>query len=365
MWPYLFLGGLILLGAVASMDRRTATQQRVSLPLISVCLLLVLFIGLRHNIGMDWNNYLGMMSKSYATDNIVDALAVTEPGYALLLWMASFTDLGIYVANFITALIIVPCIVLWARKTPEPWLALLAAYPFFILVFALSANRQSLAAAGLMAVVAFWPKLTPMQRVAAIIGCAMFHYSALVFIVFVALDFKIDPLLKSVMAIIASILTIYGLQYVGQAEYYNNLYGIERDVEIQSAGALFHIALNALPASLYFLLPRYRDRLFPTPLIKNLAFAALLTLPLALIFSTAASRINFYWTPMAMYVIAALPGVFEGKGQRLVRMTVAAAGFAVAPLWLLTANSAFAYLPYQNALAIDERMLEPDFRYKR
>lgn len=358
MLPYILIGMLIMLGALLRLDTQRAGPQRISASLLACSALLIVFIGLRHHVGMDWNNYLIMMARADYANNLLDSLRVTEPGYSLILMIASTTDLGIYVANFLSALIVVPCLVAWARRTPEPWLALLAAYPFFIMVFLMSANRQALAAACFMGVMAVWDRLNIVQRTALIFGCAMFHYSVLILLVFVALDLQLRREIKVVAVFVMSGISIYALQNLGQASYYNNTYGLNQEEVLESQGALFHVALNFIPASLYFLFPKARAILFPNALIRNMAFAAMLTLPMALVLSTAASRINFYWTPMAMYVLAALPGVIAQQSRQPVRLLASLLVLAVAPIWLLTANSAQAYIPYQNMLTADERELE-------
>lgn len=366
MWQYLAMGGLLFLPAAAAAG---ATHQRNSSSIIqplwvSAFALLVIFVGLRHNVGMDWNNYLVMMWKSQQSAGVLSQLSFVEPGYALILITADITGYGIYAANLLSAMIIFSCIFYFARKTPEPWLALVVSYPFFIMVFTMSANRQALAAGAIMVVLAHWNRWSPPIKVIGIMVCASFHYSALIFLVFVALDLPLRLPTKIVATAFLSGLALYLLVQSGNASRYQSSY-IDGAEVVESTGAVYHVLLNAAPAALYFIFPRARATLFPSAILRNLAFATLLCLPLALTFSTVASRLNFYWVPMAMYVLAAMPGSVQPEMRSIVRLAIGFTMLAVAVLWLQYANSAIAYLPYQNAIWTPEIELEYTYIFGR
>ena len=352
MLPYLLYAGLLGLGAVLRLDAQARYGGRPTPAFLAMMILLILFVGLRHNIGMDWNNYVNMM-KTVSARDWWDAVNRTEPLYAILLLIGAETQLGIYLSNLISAILCIAAIAVWARKTPEPWLAMVAAFPFFIMVFLMSANRQGLAASAIMIVFAYWYRLGTIGRVVGILICACFHFSALIFLAFVAIDLRAKAVYRAASAVLVALGSLYYLQVAESGAWYASTYGVEGGQAAQSQGALFHIILNALPASLYFLRPAWRPILFPAPILRYLAFAALITLPVGLVLSTAASRLNFYWTPMTMYVLASLPMVVATQSRALVRLMATLVVLAVAPVWLLTANSAFAYLPYQSLASIE------------
>jgi hypothetical protein len=68
-------------------------------------LVLVVFVGLRHKVGMDWNNYLLMIVKA-SDGSAMDSLRVAEPGYAILLWLSASANFGVYGANFVGAVVL-------------------------------------------------------------------------------------------------------------------------------------------------------------------------------------------------------------------------------------------------------------------
>ncbi|MEL1251546.1 EpsG family protein [Aurantiacibacter gilvus] len=353
MWPFLVFGGIFSTAATFGRPGKPSPM-----PWVAVFLLTVIFVGLRHHVGMDWNNYLRMI---YAVDISRDwsqAISVSEPFYALLLVFGNWTGGGMYMVNLVSTFVAMIGVFAFARRTREPWLALTAAMPLYIVVVAMSANRQALAAGLIMLLIAHWERLKLPVRMLCIIGIAGFHASALIFLAFVAIDLRLPRMVKLVGIAIFSLVAIYIIQQSGYGDYYSRSYGVGQSAATQSSGAIYHVAMNAIPASLYFLFPRYRQVLFPTPLLRNLAFAAMITFPLVFFASAAAGRISLYWFPVSMWVWAALPSVVVPRFRRLSRLAISGLMLAVMVVWLTMANSSSAHLPYRNALFVDPWDLE-------
>ena len=353
MWPYLAFGSLF--AAAATLGR---PQRPGMLPWAMLFIITVLFVGLRHHVGMDWNNYLRMIYSVENARSFSRIFVQAEPFYALLLAFGAWTGWGIYAVNLIATTALMTGLFALARKTPEPWLALIAALPFFIVVVSMSANRQALAAGLLMLLIANWYRFGVVGRTVFVLLCSGFHASAVLMLAFVAFDIKMPRVFKIAGIGIFSLAAIYYLQQTGFADYYDQAYGSGQTEAVQSGGAIFHIAITAVPASFYFLFPRYRDVLFPNELIRNMAFAALLTLPLAAVASAAAGRISLYWFPVSMYVWAAFPQMIDPRFRRAARLVISAVMLIMMAGWLEFANSSNAHIPYQNALFLEAWELE-------
>ena len=348
MWPFLVFGGLYAIGATLGRRGRPAP-----VPWIALFIITVLFVGLRHSVGMDWNNYLRMIYSVDTARSFEAMLFVSEPFYSLVLAVGNWTGGGVYAANLISTFLAMLGVYSFARRTPEPWLALTAAMPMFIVVVAMSANRQAVAAGLIMLLIAHWERLRLPARALCILGIAGFHASALIFLAFVAIDLRLPRMVKLVGVATFSLVAIYIIQQSGYGDYYNQSYGEGQSAATQSSGAIYHVAMNAIPASLYFLLPQYRQFLFPTPLLRNMAFAAMITLPLVFFASAAAGRISLYWFPVSMWIWASLPSVVTPRFRRLARLAISGLMLAIMVVWLTQANSSSAHLPYQNALFVD------------
>ncbi|MCB2085759.1 MAG: EpsG family protein [Sphingomonadaceae bacterium] len=349
MWPYLALGGVLTSLAIFRLR-----NQSTSFAWGIVFVLLVLFVGLRHHVGMDWSNYLRMLHDVRVSASWSEALIVAEPFYAILLAFGDWTGGGIYLVNLISTAIALGGIFRFARKTPEPWLALLAAFPFLIVVICMSANRQAIAAGIIMMAAASWYRISVVSKCLIILLAAQFHQSALLFFVFVVLELGIPIAAKVVAVAITSVAAVYFLQTTAIGDYYLQSYaGTGEGEQIEAAGAWIHVLMNALPAAFYFAMPKSRKLIFPVPLLRNLAFAAMATFPMVFIASAAAGRISIYWFPVSIYVWAALPGTLPVRQQALVRLAICALQMTTLLGWLYLANTSSAHIPYSNALFVE------------
>lgn len=348
MWPYILLASLVAMAAIIGGSRRPNILMWMLFFLI-----ITIFVGLRHKVGMDWNNYLRMIEKAARIESPDQLLTVSEPLYAILLWWGSETGYGMYAVNLVATAVFTFGLFRFARTTPEPWLALIAAMPIYVVVVAMSANRQAVACGLLMWLVADWYKVTTLRRTLWILLAAGFHFSALVFLAFVGMDLKVRPWLKVAVLAVFSAVIIYALQASGHADYYDSAYGRGQTEATQSSGAWIHVSINAVPAFFYFVFRKHRAIMFPTSLFRQLAFAAMATLPLVVFASAAAGRISLYWYPVSIWVWSSFPSIFATRSRPLARAFATFTMLVMLSSWLLYANSSYAHIPYRNALFLE------------
>lgn len=315
-------------------------------------LLVVVFVGLRHKVGMDWNNYL-LMADRVREGNLLQSFMHAEPAYATLMWVSVQSGLGVYGANFVGTAIFCYGLFRYARTTPSPWLALTAALPVLVIVVAMSANRQAVAIGVLLWLVADWHKSSVLRRVSLTLLAAMFHSSAAFFLAFVAWDVKLKPAYKLVLAVLLVFAMVWFLQFSGNADRYENSY-ISGSGENYSSGARLHVLLNGIPAMLMLLGRRLRARLFPSPLSLQMAWFSLLLIPAAFVFSAASGRMTLYLFPVSMYVFSQLPGMLASVPERAITRTMLSLVFIMMTWsWLAFGNSSRAHIPYSNVFTAD------------
>jgi hypothetical protein len=349
MVPYFLVFAPIAMMAV------TAKQHRTNLLLWSVAfLMIVVFVGLRHRVGMDWNNYLVMIQQANV-GGWLQSFSVAEPGYATLLWISGQLGWGVYGAYLIGTLVFAAGLFRYARITPYPWLALTVAMPFLVTVVAMSAARQAVAIGIILWLVAVWSKTSLLRRIFLICLASTFHFSAMGFLVLAVLDLRAAASIKLIGAVILGITVLFVLSTSGQLEYYNDSYGTGQTELTRSSGAFIHTMLNGAPAALAFLLGhQYRSALLPNPLHRQMGVIAILLVVLSLFMSTAAGRMSLYFFPVSMMVCSSLPTILsDGTQKLLVRGLVAVGMLILMSVWLLFGNSAIAYQRYQNAIFID------------
>lgn len=317
-------------------------------------ILLLAFIGFRHKVGMDWNNYLFMIAKVRGV-GLIEALSVAEPGYAVVLWLADRTGVGIYGANILTTAIFLAGVFKLCSKTPLPWVGLVVAFPVLLVVVGMSANRQAAAIGILMWLVSSWESSSLVRRVSLIVLASMFHFSAIVFLLFAALSLRAHGVVKLLTISILSVAAVLYLQASGGAEYYDQAYISGQSSLTYSPGATQHVLLNGLPAIAWLLSGRFRARLLPSSVLVGMAWLAIVLVPISFLFSTAAGRMTLYLFPVSIWILSAASVCFrDGTARAIVRTSFCAIQFAILWIWLNYANSSHSYVPYQNSLMLSE-----------
>lgn len=312
----------------------------------------VIAIGARENVGMDWNNYVAIHQKMRFY-RFSEVLFGTEAAANSLFWISRKFFSGIYTTNFIAALILVVGVLVFAARTAEPWLSVLAATPYVCIVIGMSATRQAMAIGLILAVFAFWHDFGLVRKGVMIFAASLFHTSAIFIGGFVAQDLPVHAAVRIAAGATVAAVGVYVLSqtsiYSGQLDFYAESY-LSAEGQIISPGALAHVALVAIPAALYF---GVRKRIFAvydhSGFMDMGALICLALVPAAFVFSTAASRFSVYmqFFPMIFYpVLADVMGTENNKS--IIRIGVIVFNFVFLFAWLMFANNSFAYLPYRS-----------------
>lgn len=346
MFPYFLMLGAAGLAAIAPVTRSRAIT-------LAALVSLVVFIGWRHQVGMDWNNYDSIVALTRYRD-FRDLVEVAEPGFGLLLWIARETGGGVTLINVTSALMFCLGLVAFCRRCREPFLALVVAMPYLVVAVAMSAVRQSIALGLIFFLFATWEKRTVLSRTAIVLLATTFHFSALLMLVFVVLGSRLT-LATRIITTIA--LTTVVFLIVGaapeQVDFYTESY-IAGPKTVESQGALYHVALVALPAVAYFgVRRRWWSVNGRSALMEQLGVAAMACLPGLLISSTATDRMSLYFWPFALYVCSGWPALVREKA--VFRVAAVLASGALLWVWLSYANNSHAWLPYRNVIFDESR----------
>lgn len=320
----------------------SATVQR--LVWWGVGLLFTLLIGLRYQVGADWGNYLDFYDRVLWVP-LQDAMKLNDPGYMALNWLAGLVGGEIYLVNLACGAVMMAGLVTFARRQPLPWLALLVAVPYIIIVTAMGYTRQSVALGfELLALVALMD--AKLRRFVFFIICgALFHKSAMLLL----------PL-----AFLASsrnrVWTLMWVSLTGAAmgvailfDHYEILWQNYVKDQMVSEGGPIRVAMNALPAALLLL---FRKRLMPDGEAGRLWFwmavFSLACIPLVALASTAVDRVALYFMPIQLYVFSGVHRLFDDRLFKTVAVVSVVLGYGLVQwVWLNFAIHAFAWLPYQ------------------
>lgn len=344
MWPFLAFGSWF--GVLATAGRGAHVNR---FTWYVTFLMTLLFIGLRHRVGTDWFNYIYMMGAVNAADTVSDLFGVAEPLYVILLRISIWSGFGMYLANLVTAVIAIGGIFALARRMEEPWLAMMAAIPYLVVVIGMSANRQFLAIGVIMLLIANWQRTSLLMKVVWILFAVCFHKSAAIFFTFVVFDTKLNSFYKFAFISLFSSVTIYLMDRSNSLDYYSNTY-ISGETTVESVGAMIHSSLTAIPALIFLFLPALKARAVDQPIIRYMAYGALACFILSYFFSTVGDRLSLYFFAVPMFVWASLPNIFPASSRILIRFGIVLVMNGMMAGWLLYANEAESHIPYGNAL---------------
>ena len=305
-------------------------------------------IGLRHEVGGDWSEYLEMLASYNDTSISEREYGFQDPAFILFNWLSVQTGLGIYLLNLLSAIFFSWGLLVFCRAQPRPWLAVAVAVPYLITVVAMGYTRQGVAIGIAMIGMVALGQGSIWRFVLWIALAATFHKSAVILVPLAVLaNTKRRVLTLLWVGVLGFTLFTLMLQ-----EAMSFLLGGYIEGEMQSSGAAIRIAMNALPATL-FLMFRKRFQLSPDQrsFWTWMSLSALL-LVLALKVSpssTAVDRIALYWIPLQLFVLSRLPNALGRRDGKNAVWVYAVIGYSAAVhfVWLFYADTAFAWLPYQ------------------
>ena len=342
MIPYLFMLALPAL-LVLSPFRGNNNVRRLAWGSIGV--VFTLFIGLRHQVGADWFNYL--VHYQAAVDiPFTEAVGLSDPGYYALNWLSALLGTEIYMVNLVCAAIVMTGVISFCRRQPLPWLALLVAVAYTLVVVAMGYTRQG-AAIGfeLLALVALIDGRLGRFVLFILLG-TLFHKTLMVML-------PIGFLATSknfYRTVFFGVLVCIGLSLTILAEQYATLWVNYVDNPMVSGGGPVRVAMNAVPSLICIL---FRKKLvFSTDRERRLwivmALLSLACIPLVLVASTAVDRIALYFIPLQLYVFSNFHRLFPDRMFRTVAVLAVIVGYGtVLWVWLTFGSYLFAWLPYQ------------------
>lgn len=341
MWPY-WLMFLVPAWAVLQPGRLKAGQASVMWFVVG--LLFASMMGLRYEVGGDWGNYLPLFRET-AARSFADVIERSDPGYYGLNWIVAHAGGSIYHVNLFCAAIMMWGTVIFCRRQPNPWLALLAAVPYMLVVVGMGYTRQAVALGfALVGLTALGKEQVRSFVLWVAIG-ATFHKSAVLLLPIAALAASHNRFLTAALVGVTTAL----LYYLLLADSTEALWENYVKADYQSDGGMIRVLMNVVPAVLLIM---FRRKLAPDPQERKLwlwiAVFALVCLPLVGLASTAVDRVALYLIPLQMFVFSRLPRL-ASTVQLRTPLVLGVVGYYTAVLfvWLNYAVHSQYWLPYQ------------------
>ena len=350
MLPYLAIYFFLSIKSISGSHRLS------NISYVLVLLILSLFIGFRHEIGVDWDQYLEIVDrhKDVPFSNIFNNV---EPGYMFLSWLGSNFNNGIYLVNVISAAIFSAGLLSYSRNREYPWLSLLIAFPILIVTVAMGYTRQACALGIEFFALLEQEKGRTNRAIIFILIASSFHISILPLLLF----FVKKPnknLLKIKFIVPATIIGylvffIISTKFEGAITNYYKYYLLR---EYSSMGALYRIVPTSI-ASLLFIKNRFKFQNYfgeTSNLYLKFSYVGLIFLLLIILFpsnSTFIDRFALYITPLTIFVFTSILKLKLLKINRMdFKLLMVIIYFAYTFIWLAFAIHAYAWVPYKNFL---------------
>jgi EpsG family len=306
--------------------------------------------GLRYETGGDWLTYEAMFEE-IRTDSFLYAVGRTDPLYGALDWFSAQLGLGLYFVNGTCCFLLVLGTSRAAQRMKEPWLAVLMAVPYLLIVVGMGYVRQGAAIGLILYALASLDRSRPARTLILLVMAAGFHSTAM--FTFPFFGFAIarrNRLLTLVGIALAAALYQFVL-----APRLNSFDAGYINTQYDSSGALTRVMMGVLPA--LFVLARWR-RFVAEPrarivwmLIGLANLAALVALALSPS-STAVDRVALYFSVIQLLAFGEFRDLanVSPKTVLLARLMLIAIAASVQVVWLVYAVNSQYWVPYQSVL---------------
>ena len=331
-----------------------------------IALFFIFFIGLRYNIGCDWESYVTLIEK-YLSLNILEILKYNLTGYShyedsnhyfviqeLGHVFLSIISRNIYILNLIYATIFVIPLFYFCWKLKRTYLSLLISYPYYMIVVGMGPIRQAACISILMISIIFISKKKYFSHFIATTFSLFIHQYSIIFNGILFTPLLINSIKNKIskknifFLIIIFIIILYNLpSYLAKSYFYLTDFSGPT-----SKASIFIWFINFIPSIIY--LKNNKNFTFNKnmkKIIKYFAIFEIILLPLVFLKSVIAYRLLLYFYPSSILITSYIPDskIFKIKNNFLINFIIISS-FVTLIVWLKYAVHSACWLPYKNIL---------------
>lgn len=309
-----------------------------------IIIFFTLMIGLRLEVGGDWGAYIEHYSRVVGLP-FWQALLTNDPGYAALNWLSSLVGGGVYLVNLFSAALVLCGVASFCQRQPQPWLGLLIATPYLLIVVAMGYTRQAIAVGFVMLAFGAILDAKLLRYIFYCIVAALFHKSALIML---PLGFLMVNRANFFVYIYGSVAAVIAFIFI-LADHYERMVRVYVEDGMDSEGGMVRVAMNALPALIFLLFRnRFVGSIQEKKFMSLISIVALFLLAIVDFAPTAVDRVSLYFIPLQIFVFSRLHLIFKDVLNRTaIVLSIVAFYGAVQWVWLNYASHAEYWLPYK------------------
>ena len=323
-----------------------------------------LFVGLRHQVGGDWDNYF-FFSQRLIYEPLSMVLDSKDGGYNLINWISAQGGWGIYGTNLFCASVFLGGLAYFCRRQPYPLFAWVISVPYLMIVVGMGYTRQSVVVGLLCCGLILLQKGKGWRVLAVMLLATSFHKSALLFLplgltmitrshLIVVLGLLRKGMVSGpILVSVTFVLVVGGVIFFRSADvFYGEFKAYILSDNWHSEGGMVRSLMNGIPAAFLLLNWRkWRELNGESTLWEVLALVAILAVVVTLFYSTFGDRMGIYLIPLQIYVVSRVPMFIENEALRAGSvMGISTLYGLVLFVWLNYASHAFYWTPYKSLL---------------
>ncbi len=331
---------------------------------------LLIFIGLRFEIGADWAAYLMFFNKDINLQILMHY--EYEIGYSLLNYIINKLNLGFVFLNFILSLIFLICFYSFFNKSKNFFFILTISLPIIIFIYGMGFNRQIVALGFLLLTLNYLLNEKYVKAFVFFIFSFLFHKSVIIFLPIFIFHFIVVKIVTKynlhkyldlkylflffliilfTFILLYNLLGMFILNINDSVQYYYDAY-----IKMQSRGFYFRIApilLSIIPFFLFYKklglsineLILYLIFIF---IIITFFFITLLIGP-----ATLFDRLLVYFCIIQILIFEKLYLIIRDFRYKVTfKLIVLSIYFGILFIWLTFADHRNSWIPYQNLMML-------------
>lgn len=338
-----------LVALIYPVNRRPAVQSGgQTFGLVLFVIFYALIGGLRFETGGDWGAYLEMF-EYMSSGSLGEAIAFSDPLFGVLNWVSGELGTGLMLVNGVCSLILGIGVVRVSARMSEPWMGVLFAVPYLLIVVGMGYIRQGAAIGLILCAIVALDRSRPVVTIVYLLLAAMFHSSAsLVIPIFGWALVKRNKAVSIVLLIAGSV--AFSVLFAPRIDAFE--YGY-LDQEYDSSGTATRLMMSLIPSILvlarwrhFKVDPRVRSVWIAVSLANFVALAALAVTPS----TTAVDRIALYFAIIQIAGVAefrSLTGI-SNTMTMVTRVVLIGLAAAIQSVFLIFATHASLWVPYQS-----------------
>ena len=319
---------------------------------ISILIILVLFIGLRYDVGADSGNYQVVLTKVRMTSN---SIFMKEYFFYLLCKLSLYLNWGVTGVNLFSSVFFSTGLVTYCRSLPRPWLGLAISIPYLVIATGMGYTKQSISLGLILYGLTLLSKRKILAYTIVIFIASLFHLTSFIglFLMVPFLGSNKDLSNKLLIFAVAAV-SFIGLFFIFIKRFLSMYVFVYLDNDIVSSdGVIIRLAMVSLP-SLVFLLFGLRSNPNTNELTiyRCFAFYSLaLVVSNPFLPSTLVDRFALYGLPILVYVGG---NVHDYRilllDKKYISVLIIFLSTATLFVWLNFAGNSYAWIPYQSVI---------------